>query len=100
MSNIEPLLFKDLTTEFIYGAQKKPSHDVGQGSYELYLAGDVMFRVNSSKLEPSSNVLVRHAFCLTSIGLFCQPRIHFLVVTKELILRKNKSAGNCGLGHI
>ena len=47
------------------------------GSYVLYPAGTVIFRVNNRKLELSSNKL--------GISLFCKPRNHFLAVANELM---------------
>ena len=49
VSNSKPLLLTDYATRFIYGGQKGNLMMLNQGSYEVYPAGKVIFRVNISK---------------------------------------------------
>ena len=49
VSNSKPLLLTDYATRFIYGGQKGNQMMLSQGSYEVYPADKVIFRVNISK---------------------------------------------------
>ena len=49
VSNSKPLLLTDYATRFIYGGQKGNLMMLSQGSYEVYPADKVIFRVNISK---------------------------------------------------
>ena len=54
---------------------------LNQGSYGMYQAGNVGFRVNNNTAEISNNLLVSRAF----VKLFCQPRNNVLAEANELI---------------
>ena len=75
LSNAELLLLKDYTEGCIYSGQKMHLMMLGQGSYGLYSADNIIFRVNNNKAR--FKVIDILCICLPGASLFCKPLNHF-----------------------
>ena len=84
LGNREPLLLTDYATRFIHVGQKRHLMMLSQGSYEVYPADNVIFRVNISKARIIQQFISSLCIFLLGISQCFKRQSDFLAVTKEL----------------